>query len=114
MMGRDPVIRYVNMVIVDMIAREETERRLDDTNLPVLEYRNKLPVEPPDFGPVSNRLKVMCGLNPERYREPVGGTVDLTLGGESYTLHIHFEEHEPEPFCKITVEQEGSQHPPAA
>jgi len=113
-MGNSPVIRYVNMVIADMIVRDETERRLDNMNLPILEYRHKLPVEPPEFAPVANRLKIMSGLNPVKYQEPVDGTVDLTFGGEPYALNIHFEDQSTEPFCVVTIEQMGSQHPPAA
>jgi len=105
----NPVIQYVNLLIVDMIARDEKSMVLKESTVPILQYKQKLPVDPPDFDPILNRLKIMSGLNPVKYPEPVDGTMSLTIGGTPYNVTTHFEDRDPEPFCTITLEQEGSQ-----
>ena len=105
----NPVILYVNLLLFDMIARDEKTMVLKESSMPILQHKQKLPVDPPDFDPIVNRLKIMSGLNPVKYREPVDGTTSLTVAGTPYKVTTRFEDHDPEPFCTITLEEEGSQ-----
>jgi len=63
------------------------------------------------FLQMSNRLKVLAGLNPVRYQEPVEATLTITVEdgatGElrNEKLRLYFDDRVPDPFCRIELDQ---------
>jgi len=63
------------------------------------------------FLQMSNRLKVLAGLNPVRYQEPVEATLTITVEdgatGEprNEKLRLYFDDRVPDPFCRIEMAQ---------
>ena len=110
-MGDNPVIRYVNMLLTDMVARDLPSVTLRPTECPpILEHsKSSGPKDPPEFQKLVNRLKIMSGLNPVQSPTPISGSFDLSLGDNSFTVTIHFEDKTEDPFCTIELERKGSQ-----
>ena len=60
------------------------------------------------FPDICNRLKIMAGLNPVVYREPVRGNITLGLPRDQTTdvlreisLSVHFDDRCEDPYCRI-------------
>jgi hypothetical protein len=88
----NPVKRYVNLLIMDMVAREIAERTFSEAELPpgFEDFDDTLP----QFAVVVNRLKVMSGLDPVMYKMPREGRIELVVQGVPLDAFTRFDDIE--------------------
>ena len=108
-----PVIKYVNLMILGAITKGEAELSIRSSSslAPLGEMMKESHPEgflhsdlpAPPFSAISNRLKIMSGLNPMSYKTPVSGTIDLRAGGEDYTVATEFDDTLDDPMFGITI-----------
>lgn len=101
-------IRYVNLLLYQM-ERENTASLMISQSelLPMvsgLEEGSPLP----EFAQARNRLKVMSGLNPSTYQEPVVGTITILIAGAQHIAEVHFDDKAEDPFCQIKLRKKDS------
>jgi hypothetical protein len=97
-------VEYVNALLVQMYS----------SGAPSIELRRSEPIAvlpglgyAPDFSSVSNRLKIMCNLNPICYQQPVEGKVRLQFPDAFCVLRCRFEDVSADPFCELFLEREA-------
>lgn len=99
-----PCVRYVNLLILEAVGRgDRTLELVRDGTLP----RVAVPAsEVADVSPgqVLNRLKVMCGLTPERFPEPREGRFAIWVMNREYGVTCRFDDRE-EPACRLAFER---------
>jgi len=101
-------IRYANFMLYDM-ERENTKSLTISESKPLpmvsgLESDSPLP----EFSKVRNRLKVMSGLNPSTYQEPVTGTITILISGAQHIAKVYFNDKADDPFCLIELKKKDS------
>jgi hypothetical protein len=90
-----PVVRYVNALLSDVCEKGGVVT-LDDRHSPPTGWSDPLP-----FGSVQGRLKVMAGLNPVPYREPVSRTFECAFRERRYRIEACFDDRPPQPSCTL-------------
>jgi hypothetical protein len=95
-----PTIRFVNAMLYQMSV----------TNTPLRVLRQCTPLDrvehfgeelyPPALQQVTNRLKVMSGLDPVHYKFDVSGQIQLNIAGKAYMVRTTLND-EIEELCKI-------------
>ncbi len=106
----DPVVRYVNLTLYNMVKDDETTLAISSTNpLPRLRASSSEYYEAPRFLSVVNRFKVMGGLNPVIYHEPTSSRFELRIAGEAYEVSCCFVDGEGEQTVTINIEKVISQ-----
>jgi hypothetical protein len=62
--------------------------------------------QPPTLAQVSNRLKVMSGLNPVNYKTETRGNIRLTIMDKEYIVRTTFND-ESDDLCRIEFVETG-------
>lgn len=83
--------KYVEWLPRYMLGQSCTEMRIDSTR--PLPGEDEAPCVP-SVDSVLNRLKVLCGLNPFRFAEPVDGTFEVSHANYKLKFALHFEDGE--------------------
>ena len=91
---------YVEWLPGFMLQRSQTELRID-TSRP-LPYDDGAPGIP-DSSAVINRLKVMCGINPFRFSEPVEGDFVRERSGHKVRFAARFEDRDDRSVCTLRL-----------
>ena len=101
-------IRYVNLLLYQMERKNTASLTISESELlPMvsgLEENSPLP----KFTQARNRLKVMSGLNPSTYQEPVVGTITILIAGAQHIAEVHFDDKAEYPSCRIELSKKDS------
>ena len=103
-----PPVRYVNLLIYTMVKSNELSVtiRSSEPLPPVRSVDGDVPST--SFAEASNRLKVMSGLRPIRYEEPVDGTFQMFVRGVPGWVRTHFEDDADDPCCRVDIVMDDS------
>lgn len=99
-----PVVRYVDVMLYNMTKRGPRTLTLRSSQpLPGMEEREARADPPFGFVNVLNRLKVIANLTPQRYSEPVAGTIDMRISGKPWSFDVAFDETQDDATCTVVV-----------
>lgn len=99
---------WVNLLLLHMYKDSIKTYILDNSQgIPPIPHDEELPDGELNFESIINRLKVMVGLDPVKYKTPKKGSVSLGLGGIWYTANMIFDDSNDKPSCSITLTTEG-------
>ena len=95
-----PPIRYVNVILYQMCKAHQPVRilRADEPLAQVTIESGTL--EAPPLAQVLNRLKIMSGLNPVHYSAEAEGQIQLSIGGDEFSVRTTFSDATEER-CRI-------------
>lgn len=99
-----PAANFVNLLLRDMVENKRTTLTiLRSAPLPEVQgLDNTTP--PADAESILNRLKVLAGLNPAMYREPVEGYFFFDAQGRRFAARTRFEDSNDDSVCVITIQ----------
>ena len=101
-----PTIRFVNMMLYSMSITQTPIRILRNSEkLEPLTLDGET-FQPPTLAQVSNRLKVMSGLNPVNYKTETRGNIRLTIMDKEYIVRTTFND-ESDDLCRIEFVETG-------
>ena len=75
--------------------------------IPPVPLEEEVPDGELNFESIINRLKIMSGLDPIKYKDQQSGSIQLGLGGLWYTANTIFNDSSNNPSCSITLTTEG-------
>lgn len=98
----EPVIRYLNVFLADLVAKTAEITVCASQNFPPLPgYRDEVPL----FTQVTNRLKVLSNLDPLTYKKIVNGSFEHKVRDRCYCIVATFSDCEGDPWCRLAVAQ---------
>ena len=102
--NRPTASEYIEWLPRYMLQTSQTEIRID-SNLPLPGANetdpDRIPPCIPDTEAVVNRIKVLCGLNPFRFSEPMEGEFEETLMNHRLKFSVHFSDSENRSTCTL-------------
>lgn len=91
---------YVDWLFRYMLSKSRTEMEIDSTR--PLPGADEAPCAPPHAA-VLNRLKVLCGLNPFRFSEPVDGAFEKAFSNHTLHFSTRFEDNDSRSVCRLRL-----------
>ena len=104
---RDPVVRYVDRLLTDLIEQDPPTITIRSSTPPpaVSGAGNGQPV--PSYTDVVNRFKFLANLNPMTYPEPMDRQFEWKRGTQAFVGQVRFEDRASDPFCTIELRRKG-------
>jgi hypothetical protein len=108
-----PTIRFANLMLYAMSVSHTTSRVLRTSESLEPLQCNEETLAPPPLQQLTNRFKVMSGLNPVHYKNEVQGKIHLSISSKQYTVCTTFND-EIDEVCKIEfIEPNEEQNNPS-
>jgi hypothetical protein len=95
-----PAIIFANLMLCSMSESHEAVRILRKSEQLTPAQHNGEELQPPTLTQLTNRFKVMSGLDPVHYQKEVRGQIQLSISSKQYLIRTTFND-EIDELCRI-------------
>jgi hypothetical protein len=106
--NRNPAKAWVNLLLLHILKNDLGTFTLEKSKgIPAIPLEEEVPDGELSFEGIINRLKIMSGLDPIKYKDQQSGSIQIGFGGLWYIANTIFNDSSNNPSCSITLSTEG-------